>query len=59
MRNRNWKDNGKDRKQYLRNGKCKIYTGRYEFSYQPTVVNTQKRNSWFMDLSDIAEEEEV
>lgn len=60
MRNTlNWKHNRRDRKQYMKNGMAKSYfwdfDGEWERCVEWVPVNTNKRNTEFMDLSDIEE----
>ena len=53
---RSWKHNRKDRKQYMVDGKCKVFYEGWGVILEP--VNTEKRNTPFMDLSDIEDIEE-
>lgn len=50
----NWKHNGKDKKQYLHNGKIWLSDG--GMAYPAETEGYWKRQTPFMDLSDIEEE---
>lgn len=56
MRNtRSWKHTRKDRKQYMRNGMCKVYLGinaKGEVWEAWVPVNTEKRNTEFMSIDE-------
>ena len=55
-RTQNWKHNGKNRKQWLHNGNVRV-DGFYQFPLTATVVYW-KRQTPFMDLSDVADNED-